>query len=408
MGTDDEKGSAGASNFAVWALDDPNKNNSGQKEGTVKTPILNACLALTKHLMSCRPKSHIQGVICSRFNLDALKEARKIICTYNNTEPYAYRGPNKVPNIRDKSIHAFDGIFDKLMELDANDIMPTIACPSEDMGLLLSLHNDPIKVDDRFRSLEEDIRGLRHTLQTVMRSVSSNPDHPTLQQASAIQPNMRARLNSESSKRRRTEEGEVAGSESDSELQMEGEFTLPPAQLKRLNRRTYSGQVRNGSTSAEKDKPTGADKKTSRPKAIWGKSDTVTKEHLSGPPPEIFMMNCSLHIKEENVKQHFVSLGINVLEVEKKSHEKARKNSFVITPSAREDYDKIMSGDHLPRDVGVRQYFRRRYQPTTVTSKAVSDFLVSSPGGSYNSSAGSSRPQVQNSSDDTSQHDGGH
>ena len=133
---------------------------------------------------------------------------------------------------------------------------------------------------------------------------------------------------------------------------------------------------------------------------IWGKSTNVTSEHLSGPPPEIFMVNCRTTIQEENVKEHFSSLKVDVLEVKKKSHENARKNSFVITPATREDYDKIMSGDYLPRDVGVRQFFRRRYQATEA-SKAVTDFLQSSPGGVLNTfnsftdsrQSGTSEPQ---------------
>ena len=102
MVVDEENGSDGPVQYAVWTLAQP-PNASGETQGTVKKTILNACLALTKHLMSCRPKSHIEGVICSRFTLDKLKEARQIIHTFNNTddEPYAYRGPNKKPKISD-------------------------------------------------------------------------------------------------------------------------------------------------------------------------------------------------------------------------------------------------------------------------------------------------------------------
>ena len=144
-----------------------------------------------------------------------------------------------------------------------------------------------------------------------------------------------------------------------------------------------------------------------RTKAIWGKSGTVPNVHLSGPPPEIFMMNCRLQIEEENVKQHFESLGITVLEVKKKSHENARKHSFVITPSTRDDYDKIMSGEYIPTDVGVRKYFRRRYQQAqesavsnhALMSDAVAEFLATSP--NQTSTSGTftlSKQQLQNHS----------
>ena len=118
--------------------------------------------------------------------------------------------------------------------------MPIIACPSEDMGLLLSLHNDPIIIDDRFRKLEQEIQGLRHTFQTVMRTVtSSDPMPPTIQRSSGIQPSTRARLNSESNKRRRTDNGEVRGSDSEGELQaMDDGFELPREQQRRQKRKT--------------------------------------------------------------------------------------------------------------------------------------------------------------------------
>ena len=407
MATADVAGSTAASKYAVWAVDST-KNTIGQTEGTVKNTLLNPCLALMKHLMSCRHKSYIQGVICSRFKIEELKEARKLIFMYHNPEePYAYRGPNKTPNERDRLIHAFDGIFDKLVELDSKGSMPIIACPSEDMGLLLSLHNDPIIIDDRFRKLEQEIQGLRHTFQTVMRTVtSSDPMPPTIQRSSGIQPSTRARLNSESNKRRRTDNGEVRGSDSEGELQaMDDGFELPREQQRRQKRKTYSAQLRKPATSASDKNSAGTTKSGQRPKAIWGKSGTVPNVHLSGPPPEIFMMNCRLQIEEENVKQHFESLGITVLEVKKKSHENARKHSFVITPSTRDDYDKIMSGEFIPTDVGVRKYFRRRYQQaqeSAVSNHALmsdDEFLATSP--NQTSTSGTftlSKQQLQNHS----------
>ena len=120
--------SAAATNYAVWILKDSSNNSGEAKDAT----ILNPCLALSKHLMSYREKSHIQNVICSRFSLDALKEAREIIYTYSEPgKPYAYRGPYKVVNVRDKSTAAFEDIFSKLSELDAKGKMPIIACPSD-------------------------------------------------------------------------------------------------------------------------------------------------------------------------------------------------------------------------------------------------------------------------------------
>ena len=155
--------------------------------------------------------------------------------------------------------------------------------------------------------------------------------------------------------------------------------------------------------------------KNRRPKATWGKSN-VNDQHLSGPPPEVFMMNCRPHIDEDNVKQHFAEVGITLVDVKKRSNENARKRSFVLTVSSREDFDKVMSGDYLPRDVGVRQYYRRRHQPEQEgrVSDMVSQFLASSagelellhPGRGGTASGGPISTPAQVNSDNTMQQDG--
>lgn len=374
MGGSEEKSSSQASNYAVWILKDSTNSSDEAKDAT----ILNPCLALMKHLMSCRDKTHIQNVICSRFSLDALKVAREIIYAYSEpNERYVYRGPNKVVNVRDKSIHAFEGIFSKLSDLDAKGKIPIIACPSEDMGMLLSLHNDPVAVDDRFRALEKEVRDMKKLVHEFTASCRDSNEYPPLPTASGIQPATRSRLLSESNKRRRTEDGEMPGSDSESESQMDGEFSLPRQQQKKLIRRSYRNQLNNGVSVAESQDPTGNQRKSTRPKATWGKPNTVPSTHLSGPPPEIFMMNCRKQVGVENVKQHFESHNITLADVKLRSHEEARKNSFILTVSSRDDYNKIMSGDLIPEDVGVRQYFKKRFNPTE-GSNQVTDFLRSS------------------------------
>ena len=370
-----ETQSLSSTSYAVWSLEDAGKKSL---QGTT---LLNPCLALMKHLMSCRDKEHIQNVICSRFSLDALKEAREILYTYSDPEErYVYRGPNKVVNVRDRCSHAFDGIFSKLGELDGKDKMPKIACPSEDMGLLLSLHSDPIAVDDRFRALEKQTKDLQQRFQELASTIVNNDNEfPRLQVPSGIQPSTRTRLASENGKRRRTEEGETPGSDTEYDSSME-DFTLPHGQLKKLARRSYRSQaikppVENSLNSK------GNERKFTRPKATWGKSNGVSSGNLCGPPPEIFMMNCRNIIQEENVLEHFKSHNINLVEVKKRSHENARKHSFILTVSNREDYNKILSGDLIPEDVGVRRYRPARYDASKVNltqADQVSAFLRSS------------------------------
>ena len=379
MGISGQSSVAAATNYAVWILADSTNSPGEAKDAT----ILDPCLALMKHLMSCRNQTHIQNVICSRFSLDALMKAREIIFTYSEpNERYVYRGPNKVVNVRDRSTHAFEGIFSKLSELDAKGKMPIIACTSEDMGLLLSLHNDPVAVDDRFRAVEKEVRDMKQLVHELTASLQTRfrDDYP-LPSASAIQPATRERLLSDSNKRRRTEGGQVPGSDSEGESQLDEDFVLPRHQQKKAQR-LYSQQLTKRSLVAEPQDPRGNLKKSTRPKATWGKSSTAPSDHLSGPPPEIFMMNCKKQVTAENVKQHFEVHKITLVDVKLSSHGDARKHSFILTVSSRDDYTKIMSGDLIPQDVGVRQYFQRRFNPADssnqVNSNQVNEFLCSS------------------------------
>ena len=346
---------------SVWRLDDKlvDKDKLLQPKGVV---ILNASLALIKHLMSCRDKDYIQNAICSRFSVEALKEACEVIYTYSEpNESYGYRGPNKVVNVRDRSIHAFDGIYLKLTELDAKGESPHIACPSDQMAMILSLHNDPVAVDDRFRSLERDVS-------KIMKMVEGHSmSFPPLAPPSAIQPATRERLNSESSlKRKPNDDGDVASEESESEAAGDG-FTVQSYHAKKRARKTYSDQVK----APVKPSQQAVDrKKSQKSKAVWGKSSSVTTEHLSGPPPQVFLVNCRPEIEEENVKKHFQSFGISLVDVKLRSHHNARKKSFVLTVGKRKDFDQILSGDLLPEDIGVRQYWNRQYKPQVTSNEA--------------------------------------
>ena len=88
--------------------------NSGQN-----SHIVNSCLSLIHSYMSSRDKQYIKGIVCSTFSLEKLKEARECIFKYAAPDAdYKYRGPNSKQE-RDKISDAFEGIFAKLVKLDA-------------------------------------------------------------------------------------------------------------------------------------------------------------------------------------------------------------------------------------------------------------------------------------------------
>ena len=328
-------------------------------------PILNSCLTFIKYLMASKDKNYIQDAVVSRFSLEAVMTAReelyKCCCPMDR---YAYRGPNKVINVRDRSIHAFEGIYTKLIEVDALNVMPVIACPSEDLGMLLRFNSDSLIIDTRFQKLESEISDLKPTFHRYTEVVASSNQYPTPDQASAIPPVTRRRLGSESFKRRRMENGvkqtgssDVESEGSANEDEQEEQFHLPREQARQVARRSYSDKVKAYSQQPATNRPQqAATNKPKRRPAIWGKA-TVTNGQLSGNPPEIMMFNCRLRCKEEHVMDHFKALGIDLVKASNMTtYADARTRSFRLTVSSISDYDKIMTGELTDQCVGVRRF----------------------------------------------------
>ena len=349
-------------------------------------PILNPCLAFIQHLMRSRDKTFIQDAVCSRFSLFAIMVARETLYIYSSPqEKYVYRGPNKVTNVRDRSIHAFGGLYSKFIELDALETAPVIACPSVDLGLLISFNDEPVIADSRFRRIENEIEELKRTFHAYTAIVQSSSPSPHVDPASSIQPSTRSRLVSESFKRRRTEDGVVSSTPSESEdsvseTEQDSGYRLPHDQRKKQDRKTYSEKVKE--LPVNYGKPSyGTNRKPNRPQATWGKGSSLNTNHLSGAPPEIFMFRCGLQVEEENVKEHFKALNIDLIKVCKMtSHPEARTHSFCLTPSKTEDFNKIMTGDFTPPFVGVRKFTTRRNNIRPESKNTlVSDFLRENP-----------------------------
>ena len=373
---------ANTPHLSVFPLHGGTENRSSQV--LQSTPIMNACLSFIKHLMTYGDKSYIQDAVCSRFSLNRIMDAREMLFKHSTPEDkYAYRGPNKVTNVRDRCIHAFEGVYTKFVEIDSLGKMPIIACPSEDLGLLLSLNNDTVVVDDRFRSIETEIREMKRTFHAFTATVNSNNPYPPINAAPSIPTVPRVRVLSESSKRRRTEEGEVrevsvseSAVEADATVE-DSQFELSREQRKRLSRRAYSEKVKQAAPTEKSQVTKQSNTNSYRSKAIWGKSTTGNSDLLSGPPPEIFMFNCRRSVEEANVKEHFHKLGITLQNAEKVSHKDARKHSFVLTMDKRDDYNKILSGECTPEDVALRRYYRRRVskENNAVSSDVIRNFL---------------------------------
>ena len=106
---------------SVFALDGP----SG------KVHIIDSCLSYIHCLMSSRDKQDIRNKVCSKFSLEQLKVSRqRIYEVYDESgKKYKYNGPHS-KNERDKILDAFEGIFSKMVKLDAEDKMPLFSVSS--------------------------------------------------------------------------------------------------------------------------------------------------------------------------------------------------------------------------------------------------------------------------------------
>ena len=68
----------------------------------------------------------------------------------------------------------------------------------------------------------------------------------------------------------------------------------------------------------------------------------------------------------EMLKEHFITEGIEVSKVEQKSNNEAHFKSFKVSVKSAEDFDKLLSGDHIPKYTQVRKwiYYRKNDKAT--------------------------------------------
>ena len=78
-------------------------------------------------------------MICSKFHLATIKQAREVICKFRNPDAKGYNGPHGKKSVREKQVHAFEEIYSKLCFLDSSEATsPVIACPSNELHLISS------------------------------------------------------------------------------------------------------------------------------------------------------------------------------------------------------------------------------------------------------------------------------
>ena len=349
--------------------------------------IVNSCLAFIHSHLSSRDKFYIREKICTIFNLDQVKASREIL--YTTLDPknkYNYLGPrSKSASDRDKIFDAYEGIYTKMMKLDADNTIPVFSVPSSELISLMQLQQvqeiSHDSCDQKFKKMDERLSELHATFNNYVSIVSStNPPPvkaPSKMVNKSIPPRTRNRLLSNVSKR-------SASEFSDDETSVPGDLVsdnedgfIVPKKNRKKQRVNSSGH---GSSQPirrlESDKPN----KGKESDATQGNNNTplfsqVVKRLSSLPAtkgtvkststfraavPDIVFFNCHVKCSENDVKEFFIPYDIKIAKVEKKSHKLSARSSFKLSPETKDDYDKILNSDFLPDEVCARKYIFRR------------------------------------------------
>ena len=341
-------------------------------DGTPPPVILNACLSFIRFSMLSKDKLNIKNATCSRFDLDALKIAHGLI-TESCGGSKKFRGPNGA-GYNAKCDACFEDIFRILTNLDAENFTTDIACPydeihkllpdseSPDQNILvnriqkLELASNSSKTAQRLVDVESALSDLKKTVIAMVTSPDSSDKYLQPSQGGGrddvFTPNAsdypdlpRSRADS---KRLRSEDSDK-----------EGEFILPRDQQRKLNHQKKR-KLSNTPITLATVVATNAPKKTSHKPFNWGKSSSEDIKGFSGRVPAAFISRCSLDTQEDVIKNHLVNKGIKVTNVELKSKPVAKTRSFKVSVQTHDDFDKLISGDFIPKNVKIEKFIYYR------------------------------------------------
>ena len=298
--------------------------------------------------MSSQAKYQIREDTCAKFNLEQLKLAREVL--YKTCDPevhYSYNGPHiSKTTERERMNDAFDGIFSKLVKLDADNQMPSFAVPSMELLSLLKISEDQgnhSTCAQKFNRMEEEMGELKKTFHTFVSVVTSSDNKG----ASAVPPATRNRLLSSSSVKRGADEvddEEDIHSYSEAEGEKETPFGYQRHQRqKQVKRAKLNNTQPQAQPQVKQDTYSGIASKNPKPKppSTWGTAKPTN--NFKGAVPEIFMYGCDADTLPNEIVEYYKGHNIVIRKIEKKSHELAARKSFQISPATKEDFEKLLN-----------------------------------------------------------------
>ena len=297
--------------------------------------------------------------ICSNFDLKAIKIARQIIFTYcDRKTAYVYTGPSDDKSEYEKRVHASEGIYSRLDLLRKGSLPPLVlACPSNELHVPSSEKSSSHDTgsDERLKKLEDSVADLNTTVMSIIKKSGSSPD----ESATVL------RGRSQSVKRNRSTDSDVNDG-----------FSLSKRQIKRMKKGSKPSAGNIGS-NVEQSATTSSTSTTShdskKKKFTWGSSDDTTAG-FSGIVPDAFVYRCSLETEESVIKNHLSKKGLKIKNVELKSHKNAATKSFKVSVETLDDFEKLVSGEYIPKCVKVRKYiyFKHKANGKVMSGRASS------------------------------------
>ena len=316
--------------------------------------IINSVIAYTRYLMQKDNKYTMLNIITAKFDLDELKAAYKELFLYYTPDAkFSYTGPKK-PDYTLRVNDAFDKILQLLRTYDRDGKTPPIAFPVD--GLSIFDDSPTATNDKRFSELERGMLEVRECMKQLVLHQSSNSDDvfppPTSRRdatLSAVPPNLRARRSSSTSSVKRRHSSDGVDSNSGYEFQRH--------ERRKMARRDNA----KSSQSANPGPKLTSRAVPARKPAVWGKMESGAGDGFSGVAkepfiPDIFLYRCAGSSQADKVKDYLVAHDFGVNTVELVSHKDSKFASFRVKVASRGDYDKLLTGESIPKGVGVKRF----------------------------------------------------
>ena len=356
--------------------------------------------------MISKDHSYVQEATCAKFHLDTIKESFSILFKYiNPSESFGYRGPNNA-TIRERSVHALNGVYKLLQNLDNEGKSPVIACPSEELRLVLPANGqiDYIAFDNRVKQLEDEMNKLKYLESKVNENTQKlqSPPYVTINHAAVSrlqgESHVRSRSSSVSSFKRKERSDSESSESSDDESHNGGIVHNKDKRLKLhdviLQNNAATGvssdpsllkhdvladgfeydrhqkrkmKQKEGKRSAAAGQPTtpAAPGLRKNFEFVQGKDECASDNFCGVPrPPRVlqgFIFRCDrIRSTEEGVKNHLKARGVSVVEVKQVSRPESTFKSFKVSVEKVVDYNLLLSGTCIPMSCRVRRFIPPR------------------------------------------------